>query len=165
MPDFRAAERTFQLLTQVAGRAGRGSVPGIVLVQTVNPDHYAVRLAAAQDYQAFYEKELNFRRMMLYPPFSAMANVLVRSEKKEAAMRMASELGTLLVPPPEKLRVMGPAEAPVPRLKNEYRYQFLIKAASRKALNSVLVKTRNFALERKWGATALVIDVDPLSLM
>jgi primosomal protein N' (replication factor Y) len=165
MPDFRAAERTFQLLTQVAGRAGRGSLPGIVLVQTINPDHYAVRLAAAQDYQGFYEKELNFRRMMHYPPFSAMANVLVRSEKKEMAMRMSTELGYLLNPPPEKLRVMGPAEAPVPRLKNEYRYQFLIKAASRKALNELLQKIRNFALEHKWGATALVIDVDPLTLM
>jgi primosomal protein N' (replication factor Y) len=165
MPDFRAAERTFQLLTQVAGRAGRGSLPGIVLVQTINPDHYAVRLAAAQDYQGFYEKELNFRRMMHYPPFAAMANVLVRSEKKEMAMRMSTELGFLLNPPPEKLRVMGPAEAPVPRLKNEYRYQFLIKAASRKALNELLQKIRNFAIEHKWGATALVIDVDPLTLM
>ncbi|HKE26395.1 MAG TPA: primosomal protein N', partial [Bryobacteraceae bacterium] len=116
MPDFRAAERTFQLLTQVAGRAGRGSVPGIVLVQTINPDHYAVRLAAAQDYAAFYEKELHFRQMMHYPPFRAMANVLVRSEKRELAMRMSSELGVLLTPPPEKLRIMGPAEAPVPRL-------------------------------------------------
>jgi primosomal protein N' (replication factor Y) len=165
MPDFRAAERTFQLLTQMAGRAGRGSIPGIVLVQTINPDHYAVRLAAAQDYQAFYEKELNFRRMMMYPPFSAMANVLVRSEKKEMAMRMSSDLGFLLNPPPEKLRIMGPAEAPVPRLKNEYRYQFLIKAASRKALNELLRKIRDYALEHKWGATALVIDVDPLTLM
>jgi primosomal protein N' (replication factor Y) len=165
MPDFRAAERTFQLLTQVAGRAGRGSLPGIVLVQTINPDHYAVRLAAAQDYQGFYEKELNFRRMMHYPPFSAMANVLVRSEKKEMAMRMSTELGYLLNPPPEALRVMGPAEAPVPRLKNEYRYQFLIKAASRKALNELLQKIRGFAVEHKWGATALVIDVDPLTLM
>jgi len=165
MPDFRAAERTFQLLTQVAGRAGRGSVPGIVLVQTINPDHYAVRLAAAQDYQGFYEKELHFRRMMLYPPFSAMANVLVRAEKQEMAMRMSADLGLLLNPPPEKLRVMGPAEAPVPRLKNEYRYQFLIKAASRKALNETLRSIRTFALGRKWGATALVIDVDPLTLM
>jgi primosomal protein N' (replication factor Y) len=165
MPDFRAAERTFQLLTQVAGRAGRGSVPGIVLVQTINPDHYAIRLAAAQDYQAFYEKELNFRRMMMYPPFSAMANVLVRSEKKEMAMRMSSELGFLLNPPPEKLRIMGPAEAPVPRLKNEYRYQFLVKAASRKALNELLQRVRHYALEHKWGPTALVIDVDPLTLM
>jgi primosomal protein N' (replication factor Y) (superfamily II helicase) len=165
MPDFRAAERTFQLLTQVAGRAGRGSVPGIVLVQTINPDHYAVRLAAAQDYQAFYEKELAFRRALHYPPFSAMANLLVRSEQKEAAMRMSSELALRFTPPPEKLKIMGPAEAPVARLKNEYRYQFLIKAASRKALNELLQGVRTFAQEHKWGATALVIDVDPLSLM
>ncbi len=93
MPDFRAGERTFQLLTQVAGRAGRGNLPGIVLVQTINPDHYAIRFAAAHDYQAFYEKEIHFRSMMRYPPFSAMANVLVRAEKQEAAMRMSSELG------------------------------------------------------------------------
>jgi len=165
MPDFRAAERTFQLLTQVAGRAGRGSVPGIVLVQTINPDHYAVRMAAAQDYQAFYEKELTFRRMMHYPPFTAMANVLVRSEKQEMAMRMSAELGALLVPPPEKLRILGPAEAPVARLKSEYRYQFLIKAASRKALNELLQRIRSFALDHKWNATALMIDVDPLTLM
>ena len=165
MPDFRAAERTFQLLTQVAGRAGRGTVPGIVLIQTINPDHYAVRMAAAQDYQAFYEKELHFRRMMHYPPFSAMANVLVRAEKKEAAMRMSSELALLLSPPPEKLKIMGPAEAPVPRLKNEYRYQFLIKASSRKSLSELLQNVRSFALQHKWGATALVIDVDPLTLM
>ena len=165
MPDFRAAERTFQLLTQVAGRAGRGSIPGIVLVQTINPDHYAVRLAAAQDYQAFYEKELAFRRALHYPPFSAMANLLVRSEQKETAMRMSSDLALLFTPPPEKLKIMGPAEAPVPRLKNEYRYQFLIKAASRKALNELLRQIHGFAVKHKWGATALVIDVDPLSLM
>ncbi|HEX8985656.1 MAG TPA: primosomal protein N' [Bryobacteraceae bacterium] len=165
MPDFRAAERTFQLLTQVAGRAGRGDLPGIVLVQTINPDHYAVRLAAAQDYKGFYEKELTFRRMMHYPPFSAMANVLVRSEKKDMAMRMSADLGLLLTPPPEKVRILGPAEAPVPRLKNEYRYQFLVKSASRRVLNGLLQRVRAFALDRKWGATALVIDVDPLSLM
>jgi primosomal protein N' (replication factor Y) len=122
-------------------------------------------MAAAQDYQAFYVKELNFRRMMSYPPFSAMANILVRAEKKEVAMRMATDLGLLLTPPPEKLRVMGPAEAPVPRLKAEYRYQFLIKAAGRKALNDAMQQVRRFALERKWNATALVIDVDPLTLM
>ena len=165
MPDFRAAERTFQLLTQVAGRAGRGDLPGIVLVQTINPDHYAIRMAAAQDYQAFYEKELNFRRMMHYPPFSAMANLLVRSEKQEDALSMSAELGRLLTPAPEKMKIMGPAEAPVPRLKNEFRYQLLIKATSRKALTELLARVRNFALESKWNATALVIDVDPLTLM
>jgi primosomal protein N' (replication factor Y) (superfamily II helicase) len=165
MPDFRAAERTFQLLTQVAGRAGRGALPGIVLVQTINPDHYAVRLSALQDYQAFYEKELNFRRFMHYPPFAAMANLLVRSDKQEAALRMSTELGTHLMPPPESIKVIGPAEAPILRLKTEFRYQILIKAASRKALNELLRGVQRFAQEHKWPATALVIDVDPLSLL
>lgn len=165
MPDFRAAERTFQLLTQVAGRAGRGDLPGIVLTQTINPDHYAVRMAATHDYQTFYEKELGFRRMMHYPPFTAMANLLVRSEKQEVALRLSTELGRLLTPAPEKTRVMGPAEAPVPRLMNEFRYQLLIKATSRKSLNELLVRARDFALNNKWPATALVIDVDPMTLM
>lgn len=165
MPDFRAGERAFQLLTQVAGRAGRGTVPGVVLVQTINPDHYAIQFAAAQDYQGFYEKEIHFRRMMRYPPFSAMANVLVRDAKQEAALRMSSDLALLLNPCPEGLKILGPAEAPVPRLKAEYRYQFLIKAASRKTLSELLHQVRKYAVDRKWSATALVIDVDPLTLM
>jgi primosomal protein N' (replication factor Y) len=164
MPDFRAAERTFQLLTQVAGRAGRGDLPGIVLIQTINPDHYAVRFAAAQDYEGFYRKELQFRRLMHYPPFSAMANLLVRAAKQEDALRMASELDMYLKPAPENIKIMGPAEAPVLRIKAEFRYQFLIKA-SRKALNELLRSARDFARGRKWGATALVIDVDPLTLL
>jgi primosomal protein N' (replication factor Y) len=165
LPDFRAAERTFQLLTQVAGRAGRGQAPGIVLVQTINPDHYAIQMAAAHDYRRFYEKELHFRRMMRYPPFAAMANVLVRSESQEMGLRMAAELSRFLTPAPEAVRILGPAEAPVPRLKNEYRYQFLIKSSSRTVLNELLCRARHFAHEHRWGATALVIDVDPLSLM
>jgi primosomal protein N' (replication factor Y) len=165
MPDFRAAERTFQLLTQAAGRAGRGDLAGQVLIQTVNPEHYAVRFAAAQDYQLFYEKEIQFRRLMRYPPFSALANVLVRSERQEQALAMSSELGQLLDPPPEGLKVLGPAEAPVPRLRNEFRYQLLLKAASRKRLNEVLQMLRRHAVDRKWSATGLVIDVDPMTLM
>lgn len=165
MPDFRAAERTFQLLTQVAGRAGRGALPGIVLIQTINPDHYAVRMAAAQDYGQFYEKELQFRRALHYPPFSAMANILVRSEKQEMALRMGTELGHHITPAPEKLKITGPLEAAVLRVQNEYRYQFLIKAASRKALNELLRRIQEFARKNKWNATALVIDVDPLTLM
>ena len=165
LPDFRAAERTFQLLTQAAGRAGRGDLPGIVLIQTINPDHYAVKFAAAQDYQGFYEKEIQFRRLMRYPPFSALANVLVRSEKQEEALAMSTELGRLLDPPPEAIKILGPAEAPVARLKAEYRYQLLIKAASRVKLNEVLQSLRRYAQEQRWNATALVIDVDPLTLL
>lgn len=165
MPDFRAAERTFQLLTQAAGRAGRGNLPGIVLIQTINPDHYAIRYASGQDYQGFYEKELQFRRLMRYPPFSALANVLVRSEKQEDALGMSTELGRLLDPAPEGLKILGPAEAPVSKLKREYRYQLLIKAGSRKRLNEILQQLRRFAHDRKWSPTALVIDVDPLTLL
>ncbi len=165
MPDFRAAERTFQLLTQVAGRAGRGALPGVVLVQTINPEHYAVRLAAAHDYSGFYEKELQFRKFMHYPPFSAMANLIVRNEKQEEALRMSAELDRHLGGTREQMKIMGPAEAPVAKLKAEYRYQFLIKSASRKALNEMLKRAQTFSRDQKWNATALVIDVDPLTLM
>ena len=165
MPDFRAAERAFQLLTQVAGRAGRHHLPGKVLLQTINPDHYAIRFAAAQDYNRFYEKELEFRRLMRYPPFSAMANVLVRAQKQEYAMRLSGEIADILEEPGDGLKVMGPAEAPVPRLKDEFRYQVLLKSTSRPRLNERLNQLRRHALERKWPATALVIDVDPLTIL
>lgn len=165
MPDFRAAERTFQILTQVAGRAGRGHLPGVVYMQTINPDHYAIRFAAQQDYAGFFEKELQFRRFMKYPPFAAMANILIRAPKQEDALRMSTELGHQITPTPENMRIMGPAEAPVPRLKAEFRYQLLIKSGSRKDLNALLKRAQDFARAQKWNATALVIDVDPLTLL
>jgi primosomal protein N' (replication factor Y) len=165
LPDFRAAERTFQLLTQAAGRAGRGDLPGIVLIQTINPEHYAVRLASEQNYDGFYQKEIQFRKLMRYPPFAALANVLVRSPKQEDALAMSAELGRVLDPAPEGVKVLGPAEAPVPKLKSEFRYQLLLKAADRKRLNETLRDLQRFGREQKWPATALVIDVDPLTLM
>ena len=165
MPDFRAAERSFQLLTQAAGRAGRGSVPGRVVIQTLNPDHYALQLAARQDYGGFYKKEIEFRKWLRYPPFAAFANVVVRSEKQEDALRMATELGYLVNPAPDGIRVMGPAEAPVARVNGEFRYQMLLKASKRSILREVLKSVRHFADKEKWNATALAIDVDPISLM
>jgi primosomal protein N' (replication factor Y) len=165
VPDFRAAERTFQLLTQVAGRAGRHLLPGVVLVQTSNPDHYAIRCAAEQDYARFYDKELEFRRAMRYPPFSALANVMVRAPAQEDALRMSGVLAGLLKDPGEGLKALGPAEAPVPRLKNEFRYQMLLKARSRPELNKTLQRLQRHALDEKWPATALVVDVDPLNLL
>jgi primosomal protein N' (replication factor Y) len=165
LPDFRAAERTFQLLTQAAGRAGRGQTPGIVLIQTINPDHYAVRCAAAQDYEAFYAKEIEFRRLMHYPPFGALANVIVRGVREEEALGRSAALGRLLLPPPDGVKVLGPAAASVARVKNEYRYQMLLKSASRKQLNAILGELRRFAAAEKWNPTALVIDVDPVTLL
>src|SRR5579871_1051207 len=165
LPDFRAAERTFQLLTQAAGRAGRGNLPGIVLIQTNNPEHYAIRYASEQNYDGFYAKEIQFRKLMRYPPFSALANVLVRSQKQEDALKMSAELGRLLDPAPEGLKVLGPAEAPVPRLKTEFRYQLLLKAMNRKRLNETLRELQQFAQQQKWSPTALLIDVDPLTLL
>jgi len=165
LPDFRAAERTFQLLTQAAGRAGRGNLPGIVLIQTINPEHYAIRYASEQNYDGFYEKEIQFRKLMRYPPFAALANVLVRSQKQEDALEMSTELGRMLDPAPEGLKILGPAEAPVPKLKSEFRYQLLVKAIDRKRLNETLRELRRFTQGRKWNPTALVIDVDPLTLL
>ncbi|HTR39460.1 MAG TPA: primosomal protein N' [Bryobacteraceae bacterium] len=165
LPDFRSAERTFQLLTQAAGRAGRGNLPGIVLIQTINPEHYAIRFASEQNYEGFYQKELQFRKLMRYPPFAALANVLVRSQRQEQALEMSTELGRLLDPAPEGVKVLGPAEAPVPKLKSEFRYQLLLKAASRKRLNETLRDLQRFAMDQKWAPTGLVIDVDPLTLL
>jgi primosomal protein N' (replication factor Y) len=165
MPDFRSAERTFQLLTQSAGRAGRGEVPGVVLMQSINPDHYAVQCAAAQDYATFYAKELYFRRTMRYPPFSALAKVVVQSKDQEIAMRMAADLDSHFKPPPDGIKTIGPMPAPVPKVKQEHRYQLLLKSVGRKALNQAVRGLRQLADERKWPATSMVIDVDPLTLL
>ena len=138
-PDFRAAERTFQLLTQVAGRAGRGQMPGKVVLQTYFPDHYAVQYAAQHDFAGFYEKELRFRSWMHYPPYSALANVLVRSNKLDEALRWSGILGKWFEKTRhEGIRVLGPAAAPIMRLKQDYRYHFVVKSASREKLNALL---------------------------
>ena len=112
IPDFRAAERTFQLLTQAAGRAGRGDQPGHVVIQTLNPDHYAIQFAAEQNYEGFYQKEIEFRKWLRYPPFAAFANVVVRATKQEEALRMSTELGYLLDPQPEGVQGDGPRRSP-----------------------------------------------------
>jgi len=166
LPDFRAAERTFQLLTQVAGRAGRGRLPGEVLVQTYYPDHYAIQCAARQDYAAFFEKELHFRRMMHYPPFTALASILVRDRKIENAIRWSRALAQFLAPHEDRgLKVLGPAAAPLSRLKREYRFQFLLKSPKRTLLTRTLSACLDFCAEKKIPETAVLVDVDPVSLM
>jgi primosomal protein N' (replication factor Y) len=165
-PDFRAAERTFQLLTQVAGRAGRGDAPGKVVLQTFFPDHYAIQFAAAHDYRGFYEKEIRFRNWMHYPPFSALSNVLVRSPKLDEALAWSGTLGNWFETTRlDGIRVMGPAAAAIVRLKTEYRYHFLLKSASRKRMNGVLRAMLQHADSKKIPRNHLVVDVDALSLI
>jgi len=166
LPDFRAAERTFQLLTQVAGRAGRGDAPGKVVLQTYFPDHYAVQFAAAHDFQGFAEKELRFRSYMHYPPFSALANVLIRSEKLEEALAYSGLLGRWFENTRhEGVRVMGPAAASIVRLKRDYRYHFLLKGQSREALNALLREMVQFATTNRVPRTGIIVDVDAQSLL
>jgi primosomal protein N' (replication factor Y) len=166
MPDFRAAERTFQLLTQVAGRAGRGSVPGKVVLQTYFPDHYAVQYAAQHDFAGFYEKELRFRSWMHYPPYSSLANVMVRNTKLDDTLKWAGMLGRWFEKTRhEGVRVLGPAAAPIERLKQDYRYQFILKSASRQKLNAVLRDMLGQAEKEKIPRTNVIVDVDALWLM
>ncbi len=166
MPDFRAAERVFQLMTQVSGRAGRGELPGRVVVQTYYPDHYAIVAASTHDYASFVERELKYRRWMHYPPFGALANVLVQSEKLEDAARWSAELGKWF----EKaatpnLRVLGPCTAPIGRIKGVYRFHLVLKASSRKTLNEALRAALAHADKAGVPRRNLVVDVDAQRLM
>jgi len=165
-PDFRAAERTFQLLTQVAGRAGRGQKPGKVILQTYFPDHYAVQYAAQHDFAGFYDKELRFRSWMHYPPYSAIANVLVRSGKLDEALRWSGVLGQWFEKTRhEGVRVLGPAAAPILRLKKDYRYHFVLKSPSREKLNALLRAMVAHATQHKIPRTQVIVDVDAVWLM
>src|SRR5271165_1776191 len=166
LPDFRAAERTFQLLTQVAGRAGRGQTPGKVILQTYFQDHYAVQYAARHDFIGFYEKELQFRSWMHYPPYSALANVLIRSDKLDDALQWSGTLGKWFDSTRhEGVRVLGPAAAPIMRLKRDYRYHFVLKSPSREKLNTTLRAMLAYAAQKKIPRTQVIVDVDALWLM
>jgi primosomal protein N' (replication factor Y) len=166
LPDFRAAERTFQLLTQVAGRAGRGELPGRVLIQTYYPEHYAIQDAVRQDYLSFYERELHFRRMMAYPPFTSLSNVIVRDTNLENAIRWSRRLSEYFSPSDGKgIRILGPASAPLARLKKEHRFQFLLKSPKRSVITKLLSGALSFCDANEIPQTAVLVDMDPLSLL
>jgi primosomal protein N' (replication factor Y) len=166
LPDFRAAERTFQLLTQVAGRAGRGELPGRVLIQTYYPEHYAIQDAVRQEYSAFFEREMHFRRMMQYPPFTSLANVIVRDTSLEKAIVWSRQLSEYFGPQDGKgARILGPATAPLARLKKEHRFQFLLKSPRRSLLTRMLSGAMAYCDARSIPQTAVLVDMDPLSLL
>jgi primosomal protein N' (replication factor Y) len=166
LPDFRAAERTFQLLTQVAGRAGRGDLPGRVLIQTYYPEHYAIQNAVRQDYGSFFEREMHFRRMMQYPPFTSLANIIVRDTSLEKAIRWSRQLSEYFSPHDGKdVRILGPATAPLARLKKEHRLQFLLKSPRRSVLTKLLSGAMAYCDAKEVPQTAVLVDMDPSSLL
>jgi len=166
LPDFRAAERVFQLLTQVSGRAGRGDLPGRVLVQTYHPDHYAIQFAASHDYPGFVAKELQYRRWMHYPPAAVLANVIVQGQTLEEAAVWATTLGKWFgTTQLDKIRVLGPAAAPIVRLKRIYRFHFVLKAERRDALSRTLRAMLAQADAHNIPRRNLIVDVDAVHLM
>jgi primosomal protein N' (replication factor Y) len=167
LPDFRAAERTFQLITQVAGRAGRGDRPGRVLIQTYHPYHYALRHACAQDYESFYEEELRYRQNHSYPPFVALASLLVHGPDLGRVRNDSLELRKHLdaANTERKCRVLGPAPAPLSRLKGEHRFQLLIKSRSRKHLREVADAAMKAAADGGMNLRTVNLEIDPVSIM
>jgi primosomal protein N' (replication factor Y) len=163
LADFRAAERTFQLLTQVAGRAGRGEIAGEAVVQTLYPNHYSIRHACRQDYATFYEDELKFRKAMRYPPAVALINVVVKARTRQAAVEDAGTIADgMRLPGLDAWRVLGPAPAPLGRLKGEHRAQLFIKGSRRTAMRKALLTVLDARPELK---RRTVVDVDPMSVL
>jgi len=149
----------------VAGRAGRGELAGEVLVETYYPEHYAIQHAVRQDYIAYYEKEAHFRRMLHYPPFAALANVLIRDRKIENAIRWSRALGEFFAPFENRgVKILGPAAAPLARLRRDYRFHFVLKAPQRAALSQVLAGCLDFCASKEIPESAVIVDVDPTSL-
>jgi primosomal protein N' (replication factor Y) len=166
LPDFRAAERVFQLLTQVSGRAGRGDLPGNVLVQSYYPEHYAIQYAAAHDFRSFVKKEMQYRKWMHYPPHAVLANIIIQSPRLEEAAGWAATLGKCFAAMPlEHVRVLGPASAPIVRIKRIYRFHLLLKADQRQALartlRAGLAQAEVLGIPRR----NLIVDVDAVNLM
>ncbi len=170
LPDFRSAERTFQLLTQVAGRAGRGERPGRVIIQTFAPHHYSIRAAREQDYARFIRRELELRRELFYPPFARLAMVRIEGEEPRAVERLASEAAATLARnagnAPDTFRVLGPAPAPIERIKKRYRWQVMVKSESLGAMRSALAAMRSALASRADAQRVhLIVDIDPVRML
>src|SRR5580704_10715308 len=168
MPDFRSAERTFQLLTQIAGRAGRGERPGRVIIQTYAPNHYSIRAARDQDYARFMRRELELRRDLMYPPFARLAMVRIEGAEPQIVRRLAEAVAKSLAKDstPEGIRVLGPAPAPIERIKQRYRWQVMIKSRELKPMRAAIASMRTAV-----GPSAerddifLAIDIDPVRML
>lgn len=172
LPDFRACERTFQLLAQVAGRAGRGPKGGRVVVQTFNPRQYAILAASTHDYEGFADKELEYRRELGYPPFGHMCRIIFVGPRAERVRDEAQRLAEILrqkgrgdpAGRPYGVETIGPAPAPIPRIKNRYRWQLSLKASSREAIQSTLGGLQGVTNKNVRGVR-VTVDIDPYSML
>jgi primosomal protein N' (replication factor Y) len=164
LADFRAAERTFQLLTQVVGRAGRGEEPGEAIIQTLYPGHYSIRHARNQDYGAFFQEEIVFRRAMQYPPIVTLTNGIVRARTLGDAMHDAGTIVNALKEAGRhgQFRVLGPAPAPFVKLRGEHRAQFFVKGARRAAVREAIRGALGAQPDLRRRVT---IDVDPMAVL
>jgi primosomal protein N' (replication factor Y) len=164
LPDFRSAERTFQLLTQAAGRAGRGERPGRVLIQTYAPHHYSIRAARDQDYERFIRREMELRRELMYPPFARMALVRIEGDDPACVSESAAKIAVFLAKNarPETTRVLGPAPAPIEKIRHRYRWQVLVKSRERHELRAVLGAVASYPAGEGVGIT---IDIDPTNML
>ena len=167
LPDFRAAERTFQLLTQVAGRAGRGSLPGTVLIQTYYPEHYALRHAVNQDFDGFYSEEMKYRHRLGYPPYFVLASIMLIHRDLEYALKNARILRDSLdrANSDKASRILGPAQASISRIKNQYRQQIIVKSENRRALRTMIDSALAEAEARGCDRRIIQVEIDPVNLM
>jgi primosomal protein N' (replication factor Y) len=166
VPDFRAAERTFQLLTQVAGRSGRGDRPGEVIIQSYFPDHYAFQLARNQRFEDFYSRESRYRKVMFYPPFTSLAGIMVTDRDAASAVQLARKISDFLDSlRTDSMRILGPAAAPLEKLKKVFRQQLLIKSSSRPQLHEALRRLQVYLEEQKISPGKVIVDIDPVSLL
>lgn len=162
IPDFRASERTFNLLTQVGGRAGRGEDGGEVIVQTYAPHHYAVLAAAKHDYEKFYDEEIVFRHELELPPFTNLVKVTVRARNEDLASKTAAELTETIKGIDKDAKIGGPAPAPIVRMRGYFRYNIMLKGADKLAMCALLKKA--LKLFRKPHGVFIAVDVDPISM-
>lgn len=167
LPDFRSAERTFQLLTQVAGRAGRGDLAGRVMIQTYYPEHYTLRHAAEQDYEGFYAEEVKYRSRMAYPPFVVLASILIKHKDEQYAMRSGRILRNALdnANTAGTSRILGPAQASISRIRNEYRFQIILRSTNRKDLRRLIDTALTEAETRGCDRRIVFVEIDPISLL
>lgn len=168
LPDFRAAERTFQLLTQVSGRGGRGDSLGKVIIQTFNPEHYTIKHAQNHDYNGFYAEEISFRKMLFYPPFSRMVNIQLSSLHKNKGSQYVDEIGKLTkdilanTSSLKKIEMSGPAQAPIAKIRGRYRWQLLLKGEDIHSLHTVISHLLSKSL---YNGLDIKVDIDPENFM